>query len=61
LTIGNPDGAVLKPTDVLDLLGLDDWIEKGAAMTRVRVHLKKEYDSTEPEHYAASGTVPTVD
>lgn len=61
LTIGNPDGAVLKPTDVLDLLGLADWIENGAAITRIQVHLKKEYDSTDPEHYAASGTIPSAD
>lgn len=58
LTINNPQGAVLKPTDVLDLLGLDDWIEAGATITRIRVHLQKEYDNTETEHYACSGDVP---
>lgn len=60
LTISNPQGAVLKPSDVLDLLGLDDWIEAGAAITRVRVHLQKEYDNTETEHYACLDDVPTA-
>ena len=60
MTIKNPQGAVLKPTDVLDLMGLENWIEAGATITRTRVHLQKEYDNNEPEHYACSGDVPTA-
>lgn len=36
--------ASLRPGDVLDLLGLDDWIQRGATIVRTGVHLN-EYES----------------
>ena len=60
LTIANPDGAVLKPTDVLDLIGGQNWIEGGATITRIAVHLKKEYESDDRETFAASGDIPNA-
>jgi hypothetical protein len=45
---------------VLDLMNLGNWIEAGATITRTHVHLKKEYENTDQEHYAASGMVPTI-
>ena len=60
LSLFNPDGAVLKPTDVLDLLHLDHWIDGGATITRVSVRLKKESDDTTPGNFASSGNVPSA-
>lgn len=58
LHIANTGGSSLKPTDVLDLLGLDNWIEDGATVVRTRVRLQKEFSQTETEHFVASGLVP---
>lgn len=44
LTLAASEQATLRPSDVLDLLGFDDWIERGALITRVKVHLQKEFD-----------------
>jgi len=48
LTLAASEKATLRPSDVLDLLGFDDWIERGSLITRVKVHLQKEYDSSNP-------------
>lgn len=54
LSLNNTDGASLKPTDVLHLLGLDDWIENGASITRTHVHLEKEFFSDDPSMVAVA-------
>lgn len=48
LTLVPTDGASLKPGDVLDLLQLQDWIPDGAKITRTRVVLAKEFETTDP-------------
>ena len=48
LTLAASETATLRPSDVLDLLGFDDWIERGSLITRVKVHLQKEYDGSDP-------------
>ena len=45
-------GASLKPSDLLDAMGLDQWIEKGAAITRTSMVLEKEFTETTPENFA---------
>lgn len=42
------DAASLKPTDVLDLLGFNDWIENGASVVRTDVVLQRELESDDP-------------
>ncbi|MFK8111791.1 MAG: TIGR03936 family radical SAM-associated protein [Rubripirellula sp.] len=54
LTLAASESASLKPTDVLDLLGFTDWIEKGALITRVRVVLEKELESSDPQVMAVA-------
>lgn len=49
LTLAASETATLRPSDVLDLLGFDDWIERGSLITRVKVHLQKEYDKSYPQ------------
>jgi len=44
LTLAASETATLRPSDVLDLLGFDHWIERGSLITRVRVHLQREFD-----------------
>ncbi len=44
LTLAASEQATLRPSDVLDLLGFDDWIGRGSLITRVKVHLQKEID-----------------
>mgnify|MGYP003675631099 CR=1 FL=1 len=45
LTLAATDSASLKPHDVLDLLGFDDWIENGSLMIREQVVLEREFQS----------------
>lgn len=49
LTLAASETATLRPSDVLDLLGFDDWIERGSLITRVRVHLQKEFNDPQRE------------
>ena len=49
LTLAASETATLRPSDVLDLLGFDDWIERGSLITRVRVHLQREFDGSQGE------------
>jgi radical SAM-linked protein len=49
LTLAASETATLRPSDVLDLLGFDDWIERGSLITRVRVHLQKEFNAPQRE------------
>ena len=51
LTLAASETATLRPSDVLDLLGFTDWIERGSLITRVRVHLQREFNDSpaEPE------------
>ncbi len=48
LSLAASETATLRPSDVLDLLGFDDWIEKGCLITRVQVHLQRETDDIDP-------------
>ncbi|WP_442508051.1 TIGR03936 family radical SAM-associated protein [Novipirellula sp. SH528] len=52
LTLAATDSASLKPHDVLDLLGFDDWIENGSLMTREQVVLEREFQSNNPAEVA---------
>jgi radical SAM-linked protein len=53
------DSASLRPTDVLHLLGLDDWVEQGATITRTAVTLQREFESDDPRFAAvAHATTP---
>ena len=54
LSLAASDGASLKPGDVLDLLGLSDWIERGTLIRRMDVVLKKELDEQDPAVMAVS-------
>jgi len=47
LTLAASETATLRPSDVLDLLGFDDWIERGSLITRVRVHLQRELENSD--------------
>jgi len=42
LSLAAKSGASLKPSDILDLLGFDDWIDGGAMITRTRVVLEDD-------------------
>ncbi|MDG2224229.1 MAG: TIGR03936 family radical SAM-associated protein [Rubripirellula sp.] len=57
LSLEATDAASLKPGDVLDLLGLDDWIEQGASIVRTGVILHREFESDDSGVMAvAAGT-----
>nr|WP_236622156.1 TIGR03936 family radical SAM-associated protein [Rhodopirellula maiorica] len=45
LTLAASESASLKPHDILDLLGFDDWIENGSHVIRERVILETEFQS----------------
>lgn len=49
LTLAASETATLRPSDVLDLLGFDDWIARGSLITRVQVHLQRELKDKPPE------------
>lgn len=59
LSLAASDGASLKPGDVLDLLGLSDWIERGTLIRRTDVVLKKELVEQDPAVMAVSPTWET--
>jgi radical SAM-linked protein len=48
LALAASESASLRPGDVLQLLGLGEWIEQGATITRVRVVLQRELISDDP-------------
>jgi radical SAM-linked protein len=48
LSLTASDSATLRPTDVLGLLGFGDWIERGSLITRVRVLLRREFETEDP-------------
>jgi radical SAM-linked protein len=58
LTLASIDSASLRPGDVLDLLGIGDWIQQGAKITRTRVVLQNEFESDDPQLVATSETLP---
>ncbi|WP_146398874.1 TIGR03936 family radical SAM-associated protein [Planctomycetes bacterium CA13] len=51
ISLAATDAASLKPNDVLDLLGFDDWIENGCLISRVRVALESEFESDDPNQF----------
>ena len=54
LSLAASESASLRPADVLDLLGLGDWIELGSQITRVGVFLHKDIDSDDPRVVAVA-------
>ena len=54
LALGRAVGQVLRPGDVLDLLGIGDWIQSGATITRTRVVLQSEFASDDPQLVASA-------
>lgn len=54
LSLSASDSASLRPADVLDLLGLGNWIELGSQITRVGVVLQKDLDSQDPSVMAVA-------
>lgn len=56
LTLAASEAATLRPHDVLDLLGFDDWVEQGSLITRTRVHLRQDIQSDDPQIMAVSRT-----
>ncbi|TWU57747.1 TIGR03936 family radical SAM-associated protein [Rubripirellula reticaptiva] len=46
------NAASLRPDDVLELLGLDDWIDRGATITRTNVHLDNEFETDDLDEIA---------
>lgn len=44
IALAATDAASLRPTDVLELLGFSDWIERGASIIRTRVVLRQEHE-----------------
>ena len=57
LQLAASDSASLRPTDVLHLLGLDDWVEQGATIIRKGVSLHSEFDSEDPRFTAVADPV----
>jgi radical SAM-linked protein len=58
LSLAASDAATLKPTDVLDLLGCQDWTATGAQITRTDVVLKREFKTADPEFFATANQTP---
>ncbi|QDT13361.1 hypothetical protein K239x_53790 [Planctomycetes bacterium K23_9] len=48
LSLAASQSASLRPGDVLDLIDASDWIEKGSVISRTRVVLQKEFESSDP-------------
>lgn len=61
LSLAASDSASLRPSDVLDLLGFDDWIEKGSLIRRVRVVLKQEFQSDDASQMVVADPLPVGD
>lgn len=57
LSLEATDAASLKPGDVLDLLGLDDWIEQGASIVRTGVILQREFESDDSDVMAVAAGI----
>lgn len=58
LSLAATDAASLRPSDVLDLLGFDDWIERGATIVRIRVRLVHEVEPEAGEDFARAAEAP---
>ncbi|MCC9598982.1 TIGR03936 family radical SAM-associated protein [Stieleria sp. JC731] len=58
LTLAASDAATLKPTDVLDLIGLADWIAAGSQIIRTEVVLTTEVTPTDPNTFASANLTP---
>lgn len=58
LTLAASESASLRPGDVLDLMGIGDWIEQGATITRTRVALQREFESVDSGLVAFATTTP---
>ena len=49
LHLAAAESASLRPGDVMSLLNLADWVERGATIIRTRVHLHREFESDDPK------------
>ncbi|MCD0461912.1 TIGR03936 family radical SAM-associated protein [Roseiconus lacunae] len=58
LSLAASDAATLKPTDVLDLIGLSDWIAAGSQIIRTEVVLASEVTPTDPNTFASAHNTP---
>ena len=54
LSLYASDGASLRPGDILDLIGASDWVENGARISRTKVILQKEFETTDPDSIATA-------
>lgn len=61
LGLAASDTASLRPGDVLDLLGLEKWTDRGATITRTGVTLEKEYEPEDPRQCARASAGPTLE
>ncbi len=61
LSLAAAQSASLRPGDVLDLLGIGDWIEKGAMIARTQVVLQRELESDDPQWVATAETISAED
>ncbi len=61
LSLAAHQSATLRPSDVLDLLGFADWIERGSLITRVRVVLQREFEETDDPTSAAFSQRPDAE
>ena len=56
LTLSASETASLRPGDVLENIDAARWIEQGALITRTKVLLQSEYETTDPELVAIATT-----
>ena len=54
LSLTASESASLRPDDVLNLVGADDWIERGAEIVRTRVILQREFRPDDPDQTAVA-------
>ncbi len=54
LTLAAADTASMRVEDVLDLLGLNDWTDRGGRITRTRVQLEKEFETDDRQQIATN-------
>ncbi|OYP36351.1 TIGR03936 family radical SAM-associated protein [Rhodopirellula sp. MGV] len=58
LSLAALDAATLKPTDVMDLIGLSDWIAAGSQIIRTEVVLASEVTPADPNTFASANITP---
>lgn len=56
LSLAASQSASLRPGDVLELIGVSQWIEDGSIISRTNVVLEKEYETEDPSLLAKQDT-----